>query len=89
MKKLLLLTLCALPLSAMQDPLKDHFKREAGKTMLFGGAILTNAGLTAAITGGGCTLFPPAALLLGGAYAAKKGYDWYYKQDVLNKSKGI
>jgi hypothetical protein len=87
MKKLLLLALCALPLSAMQEESKmqTYIKRTAAPTLLASGTIMTT---TAAITRGGCTLFPPLTLLLGGAYAMKKGYDWYYKQELVNKAKG-
>lgn len=86
MKKLLLALslMCALPLSAMQEPMKDHLKKQAGPCLLLAGTFMT----TAAITGGGCTAFPPLTLLVGGAYAMKKGYDWYYKQELLNQAKG-
>ncbi len=88
MKKLLLLSLLCLPVVGMQSkndsPLMEHLKTAAAPVALMSGTLMT----TSAITGGGCTLFPPTVLLIGGAYAMKKGYDWYYKKECLNTIKG-
>lgn len=86
MKRLLLLSLCSLPLTAMQDKptMLDYVKHTAAPVSLLSGTIMT----TAAITGGGCTLFPPVALALGGGYCIKKAYDWRYKQEILDQAKG-
>lgn len=88
MKKLLLALslMCVLPLSAMQDPVKDHLKKEAGKTLWVGGMIVA-ASSTPTIVATGCALMPLTAFV-GGIYAMKKGYDWYYKQELLDQAKG-
>ena len=88
MKKILLALslMCALPLSAMQDPVKDHVKKETGKTLWVGGMLLT-ASSTPCVVATGCALMPLTAFV-GGVYAMKKGYDWYYKQELLDQVKG-
>ncbi len=73
MKRLLLLSLCALPLTAMQDAQKQKLCKNTAIA-----AVLANNSIIVGVTKGGCTILGP--VFMGGALAVvgtKYAYDKY------------